>query len=325
MCTFSVVIPLYNKAETIQRTIVSVLTQTFCDFELIVVNDGSTDGCERQIRDIQNDDRIRVIDQSNKGVSAARNRGIAESKGKYIAFLDADDEWLPYYLEKVALAISMHPDTGLFCVPALHRNIKTGFGTFYTVSKFASRFEYVNVFESKRLLAQTSGITIKTSCFKSFSKRIMNGFPTNMSYGEDSLFFYSIAMTTRCVYIGYPLCIRNTGVNGQLVSYKNSQTLLRCQSMYLNQLYSNYQKCGVNIPYFNEFFDFEIRTLISESCHWGYTEQLLRELSKNVTNRLYGVEFAAYKTSHLTKCVKKLLTKLLRLKHFIRINSYKYD
>jgi len=100
--TVSVIIPTYNRAHLIGRAIQSVLNQTYQDFELIVVDDGSTDNTEDVIRQFQEKDkRIRYIKHDkNKGGSAARNTGIKNSKGKYIAFQDSDDEWFPNKLEK---------------------------------------------------------------------------------------------------------------------------------------------------------------------------------------------------------------------------------
>ena len=108
MNKFSIVIPLYNKKKYIYRAINSVLNQTIKDFELIVVNDGSDDGSEKIIERF-NDERIRLISQENKGVSAARNTGIIRSKHEFIAFLDADDEWLPDHLETISLLINKFP------------------------------------------------------------------------------------------------------------------------------------------------------------------------------------------------------------------------
>jgi len=109
----SVVIPLYNKVNHIKRALDSVLAQTYQDFEVIVVNDGSTDGSEKVVEQYT-DLRIRLINQENAGESAARNRGIAESKGDLIAFLDADDEWLPEHLETIFRLSRNYPDCGMY-------------------------------------------------------------------------------------------------------------------------------------------------------------------------------------------------------------------
>ncbi|MEO0071188.1 MAG: glycosyltransferase family 2 protein [candidate division WOR-3 bacterium] len=107
----SIVIPLYNKVQHIKRTLDSVLAQTYQDFEVIVVNDGSTDGSEKIVAQYA-DPRIRLINQENKGAAVARNRGVAEAKGDLIAFLDADDEWLPHHLETIMRLRQAHPDAG---------------------------------------------------------------------------------------------------------------------------------------------------------------------------------------------------------------------
>lgn len=89
---FSVVIPLYNKEKSIKNTIQSVLGQTFQEFEIVIVNDGSTDNSVKEVEKFD-DKRVRLIHQENQGVSAARNRGIEEAQYEWIAFLDADDLW----------------------------------------------------------------------------------------------------------------------------------------------------------------------------------------------------------------------------------------
>jgi len=100
MSQVSIIIPTYNRATLLKRAINSVLQQSFSDFELIVVDDASTDYTPEVVKKI-NDSRIKLIQHSkNKGASAARNTGIDLSKGKYIAFLDDDDEWLPEKIER---------------------------------------------------------------------------------------------------------------------------------------------------------------------------------------------------------------------------------
>lgn len=93
----SIILPTFNRADVIGRAIKSVQAQTFTDWELIIVDDGSTDDTAMVVRDL--DPRIRYIYQDNKGVSSARNTGLDQSRGQYIAFLDSDDEWLPHFLE----------------------------------------------------------------------------------------------------------------------------------------------------------------------------------------------------------------------------------
>jgi glycosyltransferase involved in cell wall biosynthesis len=110
-----VVIPLYNKVRHVQRALDSVVAQTFGGFEVIVVNDGSTDGSDKVVERYA-DSRIRLFHQENAGVSAARNRGIAEAKGELVAFLDADDEWLPGFLSTVLRLYERFPGCGAYAM-----------------------------------------------------------------------------------------------------------------------------------------------------------------------------------------------------------------
>lgn len=110
---FSVVIPLYNKELSIGDTIQSVLNQTYQDFEIVVINDGSTDNSLNIVEQI-NDSRIRVINKPNGGVSSARNKGIEESNFEWIAFLDGDDLWLENHLVILKDMIEAHPADKVF-------------------------------------------------------------------------------------------------------------------------------------------------------------------------------------------------------------------
>ena len=109
----SIVIPLYNKAKQIRATLKSVLTQTYSDYEIVIVNDGSTDRSVEEASAV-NDPRIRFIHQENAGVSAARNRGIEEARGEFIAFLDADDLWKPECLQTQYELTQLYPECSVF-------------------------------------------------------------------------------------------------------------------------------------------------------------------------------------------------------------------
>lgn len=109
----SVVIPLYNKEPHIERSIRSVLCQTYPASEIIIINDGSTDDGPKVVESIQ-DSRIKIVNQKNQGVSAARNRGVDVASNSYIAFLDADDEWSQEYLSTIVDLIREFPNCGAY-------------------------------------------------------------------------------------------------------------------------------------------------------------------------------------------------------------------
>ncbi|MBQ0142660.1 MAG: glycosyltransferase family 2 protein [Prevotellaceae bacterium] len=117
----SVVIPLYNKEKAIVGTLDSVLAQTYTNYEVIIVNDGSTDHSQQVVEEWLNssvdhsiNSSFRLINQPNGGVSSARNRGVQEAKGEYIAFLDGDDLWDPTYLEELVKLIADYPNAAIY-------------------------------------------------------------------------------------------------------------------------------------------------------------------------------------------------------------------
>lgn len=109
----TVVVPLHNARSTIARCLESIRRQTFQDFEVVLVDDGSSDGGS-DIAGCYLTDTDRLVRQENAGVSRARNRGISESRAKYVAFLDADDEWSPGFLEAVTALAHRYPEAGIF-------------------------------------------------------------------------------------------------------------------------------------------------------------------------------------------------------------------
>lgn len=197
---FSVVIPLYNKEKFIKHTIQSVLDQTFQDFEIIIVNDGSTDGSVEVVKQFE-DERIHLIEQKNAGVSAARNRGIQEAKYDLIAFLDADDEWLPNHLEEMAYLKNKY----LIC-----KVFATNYKIVDTTSK--ERFP-VNI--DLFLFSQNDGILenyfeiaahtappIWTSAVVVEKRAIekVKGFPQGIRLGEDLLVWALLAVNDSIAY-----------------------------------------------------------------------------------------------------------------------------
>ena len=123
MPNVSVIIPTYNRANLLKETLESVFAQTYTDYEVLVIDDGSTDNTEEVVSALLADNserqsKVRYIKQPNAGVSAARNHGIFEARGEWIAFLDSDDLWFPEKLEKQVAFLAEHPSAGAVCNPA---------------------------------------------------------------------------------------------------------------------------------------------------------------------------------------------------------------
>ncbi len=108
MAFLSIIIPAFNRCEFLNRALKSVFSQTFSDYEVIVIDDGSTDDTAEMVQ--KNYTQVRYCFQTNKGVSASRNKGLELAKGHWIAFLDSDDEWLPQKLEKQISLLKAEPD-----------------------------------------------------------------------------------------------------------------------------------------------------------------------------------------------------------------------
>jgi len=110
---FSIVVPTYNRAKTLQRTLDSCFAQTYADFEVIVVDDGSSDGTLEALG-TNTDPRLVVVPQQNAGPAAARNHGMRRARGSYIAFLDSDDLWYPEFLATAQAQLEAEPNVLLY-------------------------------------------------------------------------------------------------------------------------------------------------------------------------------------------------------------------
>ena len=195
MYLVSIVVPMYNSKVTVKSMIESVTNQTYKDpIEIIVVNDGSIDGCEKIVEEMiinnQTNRIIKLINKLNGGVSSARNIGIKEASGEYIAFLDSDDEWHP---QKLELILEVLKDNSIKIL-----------GHGYTLEKkFHQIFQFkqpVRVSFFKLLLknfAVTPSIVIK--------KDICEYFDENMTHTEDHELWLRTALKTDVFYVDLPL------------------------------------------------------------------------------------------------------------------------
>ena len=196
--TVSVVIPLYNKAPDVERAIQSVRSQSMGDFEIVVVNDGSTDNGPSIVEKID-DPRIRLLHQSNAGVSAARNRGIEEARSELIAFLDADDEWMPEFLDTILRLRRNYPECDVFATGYVYR-YDNGPDRVPVISGLPDGYEGVleNYFE----VASRSDPPLWTSAVTVTRKaiRAVGGFPVGIISGEDLLTWARLAVDYEIAY-----------------------------------------------------------------------------------------------------------------------------
>lgn len=195
----SVVIPLYNGGGTVERTLRSVLAQTFTDYEIVVVDDGSTDDGPDKVlaMGIPN---LRLVRQANAGVSAARNRGIAEARGEFVALLDSDDEWHPEYLQTQFEMTRKYPECDVFATQ-FEYHMPNGDRFPAEVHKVAFAEEdgvmsnYFEVASCSQPPVWTCAVMARKGAFES-----VGGFPVGIKSGEDLLTWARLALRYRIAY-----------------------------------------------------------------------------------------------------------------------------
>lgn len=198
----SVIIPTYNRRDYVQEAIDSVLAQTFTDYEIIVIDDGSTDGTGEALR-ARYGDRIHYEWQGNQGESVARNRGIELARGEYIAFLDSDDLWLPEKLEKQVAYLDAHLDTGaVFCQSLIIDSEGNPWPSnqilgldIHTEDLILDNLLCNNIISAPMILLVRRNIINK-----------VGGFDTSIRYGEDWDFSIRLRNQVPIAQLDEPLC-----------------------------------------------------------------------------------------------------------------------
>lgn len=211
---FSVIIPLYNKAPYVAKAVASVLSQTFIDYEMVIMDDGSKDDSYNvALKAIEGHSNCHLYKQENAGVSMARNNAVALSHGEYLCFLDADDWWKPTFLEEVSKLIEEFPDAGIF-------------GTNYTIvneTNYRTRVASVGVEDGFdkgyvnycRVYAKTMYMPLWTGAV-SIPRKVfdeMQGFPKGVKLGEDFILWMHVASKFKVAFLNKPLAYYNQDVD----------------------------------------------------------------------------------------------------------------
>ena len=228
MPKFSVIVPLYNKAPFVRKALESIASQTYRDFELIVVDDGSTDNsaaiCEEFFQTFNHSlaHSINVnpsfvhsfIRQPNSGVAAARNRGVAESHGEYVCFLDADDWWESTFLEEMDRLIAEYPDAGIYASNYIY--YKPG-KTHVALSLPRGYMDYPKAYYEGDAMPVWTGAT----CMPRRVFYEMGGFPVGIKLGEDFLLWAKTVLHYPVAFSEKPLAYYNNDVPASLRATRN--------------------------------------------------------------------------------------------------------
>lgn len=185
---FSVVIPLYNKEKYILRAVESVLSQSFINFELIIVDDGSVDSSLDVVKSVS-DTRIKIIKQANQGVSSARNKGMSEAKYDWIAFLDGDDAWASNHLNELKKVINISSSLGMVATKSL--KINTNLKPPMVDENKPIDIRLIDYFLEASInsnIVHSSAVAINKKVFNS-----IGGF-SNIKVGEDLVYWVKVAL-----------------------------------------------------------------------------------------------------------------------------------
>lgn len=301
---FSIIIPLYNKANEISRTLASVLNQTFTEFEIIIVNDGSTDRSLDIVKQIT-DKRITIYNTENKGVSHARNYGIEKASAKLIAFLDADDIWYEHHLADFKQLHEEFPDCGMYCkayekkdgdvlIPSQYKNIPKINGWSHIVQDY---------FDSSTInsIAWTSAVMLPKTTLDSIGKFDKN---ITLGAGEDTDLWIRIALQ-------YPIAFSNkVSALHQLDSdnrLSHSNTNLR---QFINL--DKYEDLAVNNPSLKRYLDlnrYAIAIQYKLAGNIDKAKDYIHKISPNSLNK---------KQQFLIGQAPKTLRILFKLKQFLK-------
>lgn len=199
---FSIVIPVFNREKTVERAILSVFSQTYNQYELIIVDDGSTDKSLSVVKRILAErPNCKIISQPNKGVSSARNEGVLISKYPYIAFLDADDAWHFQYLEAMQKLVERHPEYNWWGCDYLkttsididaQQRVKRSYISLVNHSNVINYFEH----SISRICVHINSVVISKSEILG-----VGGFPENIITGEDQDLYCRIAKKSELPYL----------------------------------------------------------------------------------------------------------------------------
>jgi len=299
---FSIVIPLYNKEHFIVQTIQSVLDQTFQDYEILVVNDGSTDASLNSLR-VFNDSRIQVFTIKNQGVSHARNFGIKKANAKYVAFLDADDLWLNKHLEQLKKLSEDFPNCGLYANAYVKKMGEITLESHYIDIPNAWNGIVKDYFKSSQFscVAWTSAVMVPKKILEAF-----NGFDERITLGagEDTDLWMKIAIQHPIAFNNNVTAVYNLHADNRI---SNANTNLR-QFLDLD-VYEEAAKSNTSLKKYLDFNRFSIALQYKLVGNKEKMDFYLKHLNKHNLNA---------KQRFILSCNKSTLVFLMKTQKVLR-------
>lgn len=307
---FSIVIPLYNKESFIEKTLRSVLKQSFLDYEILIIDDGSTDASISEIKKL-NDPRIQIISQKNQGAAAARNKGILIAKAEHLVFLDADDIWFPNHLEELRKLHTDYPDCGMYCNRYLTKISKNKIITNSFSNSIPDDFRGVipDFFEASLInrVAFTSAIMIPKTILTEYGS-----FDIDISSGQDLDLWIRIAINKKVAISNKETAIYRFEIPNSL-----SKTSFLSKKLIAFDKFKLYETKNKSLRKFLDIYRLEYAMQYRISGDKEKSSELLKKI--NSTPPLM--------TQFLLTLPPKTLRFLLKIKHLLKrrgINFYIY-
>lgn len=275
---FSIIVPLYNKAPYVRKALDSIVSQTFSDWECIIVDDGSTDGSLDMVQEVKSQEprakSVRIISQQNAGVAAARNNGVKASQGEFLCFLDADDWWEPTFLKEMDWLIKSYPDAGLYATNFVY--YKKG----KTHVEHNQQTGYINYPD---IYYRTGSMPVWTgaACMPRKVFDEMGGFPVGIKLGEDFLLWAKTALHYKVAFCEKPLSYYNNDVPASLRATRNLHEPERHMLFNLESLESEIRLNGENGEEWKELLDWlRVNGLMEYWLSKEYHDAAAAELAK---------------------------------------------
>ncbi len=270
---FSIIVPVYNVEQYLQECVDSILEQTITDFELILVNDGSTDKsgtiCDAYTK---KDLRVRVFHQTNAGASTARNLAISKAQGMFICFVDSDDTITPHYLESFLPGIKQRAD---LCVQGLREHIG---------KKISYEKHFVEQYHPSVVSALDSGLlhfrgpVCKLFCADIIRKYNIK-FPRHIVYGEDAVFFYNYLSHVSTVYTSSESCYYyRKGIESVTLQKHDPKALLDYLEFSIGKVTEIYRKARASSPMPDFSSLVELKGILANMIACSYTTNQMSEL-----------------------------------------------